>query len=200
MDNKYLRDRARRRSRIRRDSMEHRRDYKMDHARRRGRNYDRYDYSESDYMGAYMATPGHMAGHYDRHHEHGGQYMYPTAYEVGHYIYGPDGRDYDDAHEYHKDLEEWMHKLKRHDRFGLPKDEVIKKAQDMGVKFHNYDEMEFYVVYLMLISDFKHIANDPHQYLAMAKEWLEDDDIQRKGSEKVCAYLYTIVLGEEDED
>jgi hypothetical protein len=93
-----------------------------------------------------------------------------------------------------------MHKLKKHDRFGLPKEEILKKAKEMGVKFHDFDEMEFYVVYLMMVSDFKHVANDPHYYLAMAKEWLEDDDIKRRGSEKVCAYLYTIVLGEEDDD
>lgn len=192
MDNRYLRDRARRRIRRRRDS--------MDHARRRGRNYDRYDRAESDYMGTYRSDSGYMDSRYDRYHEHPGQYMYPTAYGVGHYIYGPDGRDYDDAHEYHRDLEEWMHKLKKHDRFGLPKEEILKKAKEMGVKFHDFDEMEFYVVYLMMVSDFKHVANDPHYYLAMAKEWLEDDDIKRRGSEKVCAYLYTIVLGEEDDD
>ena len=189
MDNRYLRDKARKRRR--RDS--------MDHARRRGRNYDRYDHTERDYMGTYRADSRDMADNYDRHYEHGGQYMYPTHYEVGHYIYGPDGADYDDMHEYHKDLEEWMHKLKRYDRFGLPKEEVIKKAKEMGVKFHDFDEMEFYITYLMLISDFKHISNDPHQYLAMAKEWLEDDDIKRRGSEKICAYLYSIVLGEDDD-
>ena len=192
MDNRYLRDRARRRSRRRRDS--------MDHARRRGRSYDRYDRAEYDSMGNRRSDSGYMDSRYDRHYEHPGQYMYPTAYGVGHYIYGPDGCDYDDTREYHKELEEWMHKLKRHDRFGVPKEEILKKAKDMGVKFNDFDEMEFYVVYLMMISDFKHIANDPHQYLAMAKEWLEDDDIKRRGSEKVCAYLYAIVLGEEDDD
>ena len=47
-----------------------------------------------------------------------------------------------------------------------------------------------------MVSDFKHVANDPHHYLAMAKEWLMDDDVELTGSDKVCAYLYTIVLGE----
>ena len=189
MDNRYLRDKARRRSRRR-----------MDHARRRGRNYDRYDHSEYDRMGTYVSHPGYMDSRYDRHHEYHGQYMYPTAYGVGHYIYEPDGRDYDDMHEYHKELEAWIHKLKAHDRFGVRKEDILHKAKEMGVQFHDFDEMEFYAVYLMLVSDFKHLSNDPHQYLSMAKEWLEDDDIKRRGSEKVCAYLYTIVLGEEDDD
>ena len=34
--------------------------------------------------------------------------------------------------------------------------------------------------------------------LRTAKEWLEDDDVEMKGSDKLCAYLYTIVLGEEE--
>ena len=192
MDNRYLRDRAaRRRRNMRRDSMDHRRGS----SRRRDRN----DYAEYSYMAPVGYMPQHMDYRYDRHHEHPGQYMYPTAYNVGHYIYGPDGSDYDDEKEYHKELEEWIHKLKAYDRFKIPKDELINKAHSMGVKFHNFDEMEFYAVYLMLLSDFKQVANDPHHYLAMAKEWLEDKDAKRQGSEKVCAYLYTIVLGEDDD-
>ena len=198
MDNRYLRDKARRRRRRNRDMMAH--DRAMDYARgRRGKSYDKYDHAEYDYMGDHRYDSRSTDSTYDRYHEQHGQYMYPTAYGVGHYIYGPDGKDYDDAHEYHKELEDWVHRLKRFDRFGLPKEEVLKKAKDMGVKFQDYDEAEFYAVYLMLISDFKHVANDPHQYLAMAKSWLEDDDARRKGSEKVCAYLYTIVLGEDDD-
>lgn len=194
MDNRYLRDKARRRRRRSRDMMAHER--AMDYARSRRGRYDRADY---DYMNDNRSDYRSMDSTYDRYHEQGGQYMYPTAYGVGHYIYGPDGKDYDDAHEYHKELESWIHSLKHADRFGLPKEEVLKKAKDIGVRFHDYDEAEFYAVYLMLISDFKHIANDPHQYLAMAKEWLEDKDAKRQGSEKVCAYLYTIVLGEDDD-
>ena len=91
-----------------------------------------------------------------------------------------------------------MEKLKKYDRFGWSKEQVIQQAKDMGVKFSDYDEMEFYATYIMLMSDFKKIGNDPYIYLSMAKEWLEDDDVEMKGSEKLCAYLYTIVLGEEE--
>lgn len=189
MDNRYLKDRAKRRMRRRRDS--------MDSARRRGRNYDRYDYPEHMSMDNARTYARPMDSTYDRYHEHHGQLMYPTSYEVGHYIY--DSRDYDDMNEYHKDLEEWIHKLKRHDRFNVTKEDAIRKAKEMNVKFDMFDETEFYATYLMMVSDFKHVANDPHMYLAMAKEWLEDADIIRRGSEKVCAYLYTIVLGEDDD-
>ena len=187
MDNRYLRDKARRR--MRRDRMSY------DH-RSRGRMRDnRSDYTEYGHRGS-----GHSEYEpYDRYSEPHGQYMYPTSYGVGHYIYEADGKDYDDAKEYHKELENWMDKLKRYDRFNLRKEDVLRKAKDMNVQFHNFDEMEFYVTYLMMLSDFKQISNDPHQYLIMAKEWLEDNDVKRSGSEKLCAYLYTIVLGEDDD-
>lgn len=195
MDNKYLRDKARRRRRRMMDSRRGNRRTNRDYAR----DFARYDSSESYYMGDHRTDSRNMDSTYDRHYEHGGQYMYPAPYNVGHYLYAPDGKDYDESHEYHKELEEWVHNLKHFDRFGLPKEEVLKKAREMGVKFHEYDELEFYATYLMVMSDFKHVANDPHQYLAMAKEWLEDKDAKRQGSEKLCAYLYTIVLGEDDD-
>lgn len=191
MDNRYLRDKARRR--MRRDRMAY------DH-RSRGRMRDsRADYTEYDRRGLGRSDYEPYDGTYDRYSEHHGQYMYPTTYGVGHYIYGPDGKDYDDAKEYHKELEDWMNKLKRHDRFNLRKEDVLRKAKEMNVQFRDFDEMEFYVTYLMMLSDFKQISNDPHQYLIMAKEWLEDNDVKRSGSEKLCAYLYTIVLGEDDD-
>lgn len=158
MDNRYIRDRARRRMRR-----------------------DRYARG--------------MDGTYYPEYEHHTPYVHPTNYNVGHYI--TDGRDYDDTHEYHRELEMWTDRLKHSDRFRMAKEEVIKKAHEMGARFHDYDEAEFYVTYLMLASDFKHVANDPHQYVIMAKEWLEDYDAKRKGSEKLCAYLYSIVLGDD---
>ena len=80
--------------------------------------------------------------------------------------------------------DEWMPEINR-------KDDIIRKAISMDVKFDKFSEDEFYATYLMMVSDFKHVANDPHHYLAMAKEWLMDDDVELTGSDKVCAYLET---------
>ena len=120
--------------------------------------------------------------------------------------YRGDYRDYatesDYGHEeekYKKHLHEWIEKLKRKDRFGVSKEQVLRQATNMQVKFKEYTEDEFYATYLMLISDFPKIANDYNQYLSMAKSWLEDDDVMLKGGDKLCAYLYTIVLAEEDD-
>ena len=109
-----------------------------------------------------------------------------------------DYRDYgEDEEEYEKHLKKLCEKLKKRDRFSLPKEEVISRAKKMGVQFNEYNEEELYVVYLMMVTDFTGITNDPHSYIAMAKQWLEDDDVMRRGSDKLCAYIYAIVLGED---
>ena len=194
MRNKYLRDRAMRRS--------GRRDYRnpygsrggyvrdrTDMARGRGRGYDRamdyeHDYAESS-RGDYRR--------YDRRYD---DEAYDRDYEYDREHYGRDYAEEDMDKEYEEKLHEWIKKLKKKDRFSTSKDDIIRKAVSMDVKFDKFSEDEFYATYLMMVSDFKHVANDPHHYLAMAKEWLMDDDVELTGSDKVCAYLYTIVLGE----
>lgn len=103
---------------------------------------------------------------------------------------------YRDEKHYEKDLEEWTEKLKHKDRFRIKKEDIINSAKTMGVKFDEFSEEEFYAVYLMMVSDYKAVANDFRSYLNMAKEWLEDDDIEVSPSEKVCIYMYEIVKGE----
>lgn len=102
-----------------------------------------------------------------------------------------------DEETYIEDIEHWTNKLKRKDRFKtISRNEIINQAKQMGVKFDEYSELEFYAIYLMLISDFKTISNDHRVYIGMTREWLEDDDIELDPSEKVCAYYYNIVKGE----
>lgn len=112
-----------------------------------------------------------------------------------------DYRDYNDYNdyakekdEYKKDLHEWIHRMKANDRFGWSKEQVMQSAKQMGVKFDNYDEDEFYAIYLAMVTDYKSLGNEPRIYLTLSKEWLEDQDVALKGGEKVCAYLYDIVL------
>lgn len=109
--------------------------------------------------------------------------------------YRNDREDYGEE-EYKREIRKLTDRLKQRDRFNLPKSEVISKARKMNVNFDNYDEDEFYLVYLMQVTDYPNIAQDPHAYISMAKDWLEDDDVMRKGCEKLCAYIYEIVLGE----
>lgn len=46
-----------------------------------------------------------------------------------------------------------------------------------------------------MVTDYKNVGNDPHVYLSLAKQFLEDDDIELNPSEKVYAYLNYVVLG-----
>lgn len=190
MDNRYLRDRAdRRRGRRGRG-----RDREMDY-----RNL----YSEYDYRMDRRGYSDSRGSDYHYGHERYGEPRRPMEYElygVGGVMPKQDYRDYGedyDKKEYMEELEKWTHKLKKHDRFGWNKEQVIQQAKSMGVRFDHFDEDEFYVIYLMHISDYPQVANEPHTYLAMAKSFLEDDDIARKGSEKVCAYLFDIVLAKD---
>lgn len=129
------------------------------------------------------------------------------------YDYGYDSRDYNDGRrgrrrdygydyseedeeekEYKEGLHHFIEKLKRQDKFNLSKEQVISHAKSMGVKFDKYDEEEFYATYLMMISDYKDMGNEPAFFVKMAKKFLEDEDSERQGSEKLCAYLYEVVM------
>lgn len=188
------------------------RDYamdRMDHNSEygRGRDYSNgSDYRGSDYhMGnqPYGQYPGSM-----QFYGYGvGQMPMMDRNDYGDYNrggrndYNSDYANYNDyameEKEYEKHLHEWINKLKSKDRFGVPKEQVLKQAENMGVRFDKFTPEEFYATYLMMISDYKKVANDYNMYISLAKEWLEDDDIKVKGGDKLCAYLYYIVLGEE---
>ena len=98
--------------------------------------------------------------------------------------------------EYHEDLKKWIEKMKSKDRFKVPYDQIIQQAKNMGVKFEEYSELEFYAAYLAMVTDYKTISGEYSMYLKMAKDFLEDDDIKVSPSEKLCIYLYKIVMGE----
>ena len=196
MRNDYLRDRAMRRSgRDRATIREYRHDGRNPYGSKGGyvmsrRGRDRAMDEGYDY-------PEHMRGDYRRYDRRYDDERDYRGYEYDREHHRPyDYEEEDMTHEYEEKLHEWIKKLKKHDRFGLTKEDVMKKAKSMSVNFDHFDEDEFYAIYLMMVSDYKHIGNDPHMYLAMAKDWLMDDDVAMRGSDKVCAYLYEIVLGE----
>lgn len=188
----YMRDRAeRRRMRRGRDY-----GYAMDY-----RGYDaEHNYMDDIRKGRDRYYPERFYMDYQRPYE--SQRTYDFNYDMRRERdYRRDYRDYaDDDYdkEYHEDLMEWTNKLKQYDRFGLSKEQVVQKARDMGVSFNEYEPDEYYAVYLMQVSDYPSIANEPHTYLAMAKSWLEDKDIQLDPSEKLCKYMYEIAMADED--
>lgn len=159
------------------------RDSEMDYAR----NRDRANYHDVE------------QAMYGRDERRGGRGRDRADYaDYGDYNdYGDYEMDYAEMdEEYKEDLEKLCHKLKKKDRFKLTKEDIIKKAKQMGVTFEDFDELEFLTVYYMMMSDYPNVANDAHQYLAMAKDWLMDDDIEVSPSEKLSIYFYKIIKGE----
>jgi hypothetical protein len=163
-----------------------------------------YNYRENDYRGDYRND-------YRRDYNRS---EYPSYYGYDHrgsdyrerdyrgYDYRGEeyrGQDYHSEEQlmsmYKQDLEKWTYKLKEKDRFKLSKEEVIKKAKNMGVAFMDYTENEFYVMYLLMLSLFKSVANEPHTYLAMAKSALEEPSSSLSPSEKVQVIMYEIAMG-----
>lgn len=147
-------------------------------------------------------------GRNDRNYPHDmpERYQYPSTMDYRDYATYPgysSDYDYSDSkydQEYHNDLKRWAGKLKRKDRFQIDKEQVLRRAKEMGIEFNEYDEEEFYVTYLMHISDYESVSNDYNTYISMARDFLEDDDIKSSPSEKLCKYYYAIVLGEDLEE
>lgn len=249
--NRYLEDRASRRSMMRdgRNPYGSRGGYVSSRRSRRGRDRamdGRNDYTEYDsgYDSGYNSRDRgqdyhYPMEHYGEHHRPMGYEMYGVGgimpmndynYDMNDYgydmargnrgtrgrgrrrDYGYDMNDYGYEYDYdmrdyeHEDkkwkehLKKWCEDLKRHDRFNMPKDQVLHSAKQMGVKFEHYNEEEFMTTYYMIISDYDNqLIPSPQEAILFAKEWLEDKDSKLKGSEKLCAYYYEVVKGGEEE-
>ena len=74
---------------------------------------------------------------------------------------------------------------------------IMKKAQEMGIKFDKFTEEEFYTTVLMLYSDYKSSLGTANAdiYLKLAKDWLCDEDAEMQYGEKLAAYYESVVEG-----
>ena len=161
-----------------------------------GRNYD--------YVPTYNGNPVESDGHYPYMMDYG--YDYARNRRTGRYMkdYGRYGYDYADGEEYLDDEElmEWSKDLlKEIDPQFKPQFErnrVIQRAKEMGVDFKDFTEDEFYVTALMIATDFgKTIGmNNTDQMFRMAYDWLNDEDAELQGSEKLATYYDEIVCAE----
>lgn len=171
-----------------------RRDYaRRDRARRERQDYDGhygsfggyYSLEDEDYArdrGDYRGRDyGDYNRGYGRDRDYGG--------------YGMDYADEDELKYYEKKLSS---QLDEKAKSMFKKDDVLEKAEKLGIKFEDYDEEEFYIVVLMMFTDFgKTIGTtNPDIYIRMAKNWLEDDDSNLQYSEKLYEYLEKIVDAE----
>lgn len=203
--NNYLRDRAMRRY----DRASRGRDRAGQH---RGGSYN--------ISGSYdRRNPYGSAGGYVRDYENRGRNSsqtrndyndypmndYNSDYHMN-YNYSPYDYEYrrdrkaerEEEDEYYKELDKWTNKLKRKNKFNINEQQVLDMAKRSNLKMEDYDEKELYATFLMMVSDYGKVSSDPQAYIEMAKAFLEDDDTELKGSEKLCKYLYAIVLDDDE--
>lgn len=189
------------------------------------RPQDYYDGRNRGYSGYYGNTPFEMMErdfhmepgmNYDMMHS---AYHYgPMATQRrermdrgGDYRDHGDYRDYNDYNDYNdyrrdygqklnrQDIEHWisklMQKIDEKDKEMFKKEKVLKKAEELGVRFEQFEPEEFYVTVLMMYTDYcKTLGNaNTDIYIRLAKDWLMDDDVRMKHSEKLAEYYKRLV-------
>ena len=150
--------------------------------------------SESSY--AQRSDNAMRNGRYDGHY----YYPFEVAGRFGkeHYMpYDFSSGAYLSDHE----VKEWaarlLHSIDEKYKDTLQKERIIKEAEEVGIHFDKFTKDEFYVVVLMMYTDFCKTLGTANfdTYLKLAKDWLCDEDIAVKYSEKLAAYYDHIVEG-----
>lgn len=170
------------------------RDRAMDYADYRGdMNYDnRNDYARNrrDYGSEY----GDRA--YDRGYSQP-DYRYDYMEDERDRQYDYDYADGDSHKLTKKDIKKWEKDIENADgTMGkkYSKEQIMPIAQQLGIKFNDFTEDELVMTANMLYSDYcKVLGSDMMIYVKLAKAFLEDDDFDGKGSEKLMLYYKCIV-------
>lgn len=214
----YDRDYARRgydRDMARRNSGQDmaRRNYDQNYDREYDRDYNQ-DYRRDGIEQYYHDDSAQYDSNYDQHHFPSYSrglvgYYGDTPFEVsrtyrqGRYndygYYDMNYNDYDEESEYldKETIHKWTKKLleKVEDKEMFSKEKVLKKAEEMGLKFEKVTPDEFYLTVLMAYTDYnKTFGNVLDTYIRIAKDWLMDDDVEKKYGKKLAAYYYNVVM------
>lgn len=129
----------------------------------------------------------------------------------GNYAYPRMDYGYDYAGDYGEgltkdELEEWKMKLMKEvdekDKHFFTKENISSKARNIGAKMKDYSEEELCLVTLMVYTDYcktikKFIGANMDIYVELARDWLEDEDSELKGSERLAVYHDCIIEGED---
>lgn len=101
-----------------------------------------------------------------------------------------------------EELEDWVEELTEkfdaREKEMFKKDKVMKRAEDLGIKFDHFKPEEYYATVVMLYKDYKKTLGSANAdiYLKLAKDWLMDDDVEMKHGEKLAAYYDNVVIAE----
>ena len=176
----------------------------------RSRGYDQrmdagYPGYSRGYVGHYGNTPFEVmqSGQYNPHMMGGHDFRQNESdWNNNRRDYG-DYRDYNDYHSQKRlgrqEVEKWsqklMQKIDEKDKEMFRKEKIVKKAEELGIKFDEFNPDELYTAVLMVYTDYcKTMGNaNPDLYVRIAKDWLMDDDAAYQGGEKLSAYYHHII-------
>lgn len=124
----------------------------------------------------------------------------PSSYETRRPMrdYAGDYGDRLTRDELHRWAQDLLAEVEEKDRGIFSKENILKKARDLGIKFDEVNEDEFYVTTLMMLTDYSKTLGTANVdlYLKLAKDWLWDDDVDIRYGEKLAVYYDTVVCGE----
>lgn len=189
--------------------------------RMRDRNYDRamdYEYygpeypSRYDYRSNERYSSSRMGrdSEYDREHSMDYNYYEPMRdYARGRgYTRSRDYRGRDRRYDYGSEeyltddeLMEWskdlMQDVEEKDKAFFSKENMERKAKDMGIEFKEFTFPELYTATLMQYTDYHKTLDTGNMdlYVRMAKDWLCDEDAELQYGEKLASYYDNIVEG-----
>jgi hypothetical protein len=146
------------------------------------------------YEGRYGNTPFEYNRRED--YNYGRDYMYD--YDMMDYNYERDYGDTLNEEEIHRWCMKLKNKLDPKDKEMFSKEKVMKKAEAMGIPFEEFTEEELYLTTLMMYTDYNKTLGSANLdiYMKLAKDWLMDDDVEVRGSEKLAKYYDEIVMGD----
>lgn len=113
--------------------------------------------------------------------------------------YGMDYARYDRHNQLdERTLEMWTREMMQeiepvhHAKFKM--DAIVKKAEEMGIRFEKFTPQQFYATVIMLVSDFGKTLGMTNVdiYTRLAKDWLCDPDAGVRYGEKLAAYYNNI--------
>lgn len=98
-----------------------------------------------------------------------------------------------------EELKHWSKKLMEEvdekDKQFLKMENIVKKAEQMGIRFSEFSPYEFYVTVLMMFTDYHKTLGTANYdiYLKLAKDWLCDEDVAAQYGKKLTAYYENVV-------
>jgi hypothetical protein len=168
-----------------RDYREHSGRYgSADHRERMGSDYGMGRKSVREYSGYYGDTPFYSQSVRD----YRGDYNYYGDY-------GEETLTEDELCDWYDELVE---ELEPNEKEMFKMEKIESRAKEMGVHFKEFSPEALAVTTVMLYDDYKDTLGKGNLdlYIKLAKDWMEDEDAELQGEEKLTAYKDSIVMPE----